>query len=76
MNSTIKTYTNGNRAVTISKDGEKFYVTSMVFNGIDWRYGTRKPYKTINAAEKSAANEVAEISKGWTKNPTWTVETA
>lgn len=76
MNGTLKTYTNGNREIEITTDGVKFYVASNVFNGVDWHYGHRKPYKTLKNAEKAAAHEVAEISKGWTQNPTWTIEPA
>lgn len=75
MNQQIKSYTNGNRSVEISKDGETFKVTSSVFNGIEWQYGHSgaKKYKTLKAATKSAEKMVTDISKGWTKYPEWTI---
>jgi hypothetical protein len=72
---TYKTYTNGNREIAINQRDGVFYVGSNVYDGTKWQYGQQKRYKTLKAAEKAATKHVSNISEGWTKNPTWTIET-
>lgn len=68
----MKTYTNGNREITVTKR-ECYVVSSNVWDGTKWQYGREHMYKTLAAAERSAQKMVAEISKGWTAQPTWTI---
>lgn len=68
----MKTYTNGNRKITIA-ERDRYVVSSNVWDGTKWQYGRERFYKTIAAAERSAQKMVAEISKGWTAQPTWTI---
>ena len=70
----MKTYTNGNREITLTRlDSGQYIVTSNVYDGTKWQYGHPHTCKTLGAAERSAQKQVSAISRGWTQFPAWTI---